>query len=94
MSQEVRANGLHVALGGTGQSTDNLEILLTSPALRQGREGNVNNLSSSHCVMVLVTVPSCVWRASGPAMEFFAYLFFLPQISAPPANHGPDVLEF
>jgi hypothetical protein len=78
VSQEVRANGLHVALGGTGESTDDLEILLTSPTLRQGREGNVDNLGRSHCGVVLVMIPSCVWRVFGPAMIFLHTFFSAP----------------
>jgi hypothetical protein len=78
VSQEVRANGLHVALGSTGESTDDLEILLTSPALRQGREGDVDNLRGSHYGMVGDDTKLCVesvWSRD----DFFAWLFFCPE---------------
>lgn len=48
VGEEVRANGLNVALSGTGQATDRLEILVGSPARRQGRKRNVDNLNRSH----------------------------------------------
>lgn len=49
MGKEVRANGLDIALGDSGEGTDRLEVLFGSPALRQGGESNVDNLDRCHC---------------------------------------------
>lgn len=49
VSQEVRANRLQVPLGGSGQSTNRLEVLVSTPALRQGGQGHFDSLHSGHC---------------------------------------------
>ena len=49
VGQEVRANRLHVPLGGSRQSTNRFEVLVGTPALRQGGQGHVDNLRSGHC---------------------------------------------
>jgi hypothetical protein len=48
MGQEVRADGLQVSLCGGRHSANGREILLGTPALRKGRESNINDLRS-HC---------------------------------------------
>ena len=49
MGQEVRANGLQVPLGSAGQSTNGLEVLLSTPAPGDEGKGCVNSLHSNHC---------------------------------------------
>lgn len=48
MGQEVRANRLEVPLGGSGDGANGLEVLIGTPARRQGRESNVDGLNGSH----------------------------------------------
>lgn len=50
VGKEVRAHGLDSALSGRREAADRLEVLVGSPARRQRREGNVDNLNRSHCV--------------------------------------------
>ena len=42
MSQEVRAHGLDVAVGGSAQLAEGLEVLLAGPALGQDGERQVD----------------------------------------------------
>ena len=80
MGKEVRAHGLNVALSSSREGANSLEVLLGTPARRQGGEGNVDNLNRSHCKeSVMGMVPGRVWEEQ---LGFFACLFFLPQLAA------------
>lgn len=46
MGQKVWSHRLDIALGGTGQSRKNLEVLFGAPALGQSREWDIDG---SHC---------------------------------------------
>lgn len=50
VSQEVRSNGLNSTLGAGGDLTDRLEILISSPSLREDGERTRNQSGSRHFV--------------------------------------------
>lgn len=49
VGEEVRANRLNGALGGTRQLANGLEVLFGAPALREDRQRQLNRGDGSHC---------------------------------------------
>lgn len=86
MGKEVRAHGLNVALSSSREGANSLEVLLCTPARRQGGEGNVDNLNRSHCKeSVMGMVPKRVRESS---WVFLPVFFFLPLLAARQSKDG------
>ena len=82
VGKEVRAHGLNVALSSSREGANSLEVLLGTPARRQGGEGNIDNLNRSHCnESVMGMDPGRVWEEQ---LGFFACLFFSAPVGRPP----------
>jgi hypothetical protein len=75
MGQEVWSHGLYIALGGTGQTTDDFVALLGTPALRQRRQRDSGDMSSGHCVDESAAFVQDLMRKEG--FHGLGHFFFL-----------------
>lgn len=63
MGQEMRAHRLDIPVGGLAEMADGLEVLLSSPALRQDGEGQID-LNGRHLFEGRFARGRGSWRAS------------------------------